>query len=136
MRKNILAILVIILLVITIIVKIGVSKNTDNVTHTTETESNKQQTMINEKDNVTGEQTNGYLKISIDFNRSSTPASNQYAVWIEDMDGNVVKTLFATNFTSNGGYAVREDSIPTWVAHAKPSDMDKTQIDAISGATP
>ena len=45
---------------------------------------------------------------------------------IEDMDGNVVKTLFVTNFTSNGGYAVREDSIPTWVAHAKPSDMDNT----------
>ena len=42
-------------------------------------------------------QVNGKLKISIDFNRSSTPASNQYAVWIEDMDGNVVKTLFVTN---------------------------------------
>ena len=52
------------------------------------------------------------------------------------MDGNVVKTLFVTNFTSNGGYAVRGDSIPTWVAHAKPSDMDKTRIDAITGATP
>ena len=81
-------------------------------------------------------QVNGKLKISIDFNRSSTPASNQYAVWIEDMDRNVVKTLFVTNFTSNGGYAVRENSIPTWVAHAKPSDMDKTRIDAITGATP
>lgn len=31
---------------------------------------------------------------------------------------------------------MREDSIPTWVAHAKPSDMDKTRIDAITGATP
>lgn len=30
-------------------------------------------------------QVNGKLKISIDFNRSSTSASNQYAVWIEDM---------------------------------------------------
>lgn len=46
-------------------------------------------------------QVNGKLKINIDFNRSSTPASNQYAVWIEDMDGNVVKTLFVTNFTSS-----------------------------------
>ena len=154
MRKKIVAILVIILFVLTIIVKNGVSKNTNNVTRTTETENNKQQTMTEEtitsNDNVPdispSETTqtapskdspvNGNLKISIDFNRSSTPASNQYAVWIEDMDGNVVKTLFVTNFTSNGGYAVREDSIPTWVAHAKPSDMDKTQIDAITGATP
>ena len=31
---------------------------------------------------------------------------------------------------------MRENSIPTWVAHAKPSDMDKTQIDAITEATP
>ena len=151
MRKKTVAILVIILFVLTIIVKIGVSKNTNNVTRTTETENNKQQTMTEEtitsNDNVPAispsettqsedSQVNGNLKISIDFNRSSTPASNQYAVWIEDTDGNVVKTLFVTNFTSNGGYAVREDSIPTWVAHAKPSDMDKTRIDAITGATP
>lgn len=134
MRKKTVAILVIILFVLTIIVKIGVSKNTNNVTRTTETEKNKQQTMTEEtitsNDNVPDispsettqsedSQVNGNLKISIDFNRSSTPASNQYAVWIEDTDGNVVKTLFVTNFTSNGGYAVREDSIPTWVAHAK-----------------
>ena len=31
---------------------------------------------------------------------------------------------------------MREDSIPTWVSHAKPSEMTKTQIDAITGATP
>lgn len=156
MRKKIVSILVIILFVLTIIVKIGASKNINNVTCTTE--SNKQQTMTEETDDVIEKtvtsddnvpdispletaqskdsQVNGKLKISIDFNRSSTPASNQYAVWIEDMGGNVVKTLFVTNFTSNGGYAVREDSIPTWVAHAKPSDMDKTRIDAITGATP
>lgn len=138
MRKKIVSILVIILFVLTIIVKIGASKNINNVTCTTE--SNKQQIMTEETDDVIEKtvtsddnvpdislletaqskdsQVNGKLKISIDFNRSSTPASNQYAVWIEDMDGNVVKTLFVTNFTSNGGYAVREDSIPTWVAHA------------------
>ena len=156
MRKKTVSILAILLFVIAIIVKAGVSKNTNNVTRTSE--SNKQQTMTEETDDIIEEtvtsvdnvtdissfktaqskdsQVNGKLKISIDFNRSSTPASNQYAVWIEDMDGNVVKTLFVTNFTSNGGYAVRENSIPTWVAHAKPSDMDKTRIDAITVATP
>lgn len=118
MRKKIVSILVIILFVLTIIVKIGASKNINNVTCTTE--SNKQQTITEETDDVIEKtvtsddnvpdispletaqskdsQVNGKLKISIDFNRSSTPASNQYAVWIEDMDGNVVKTLFVTNF--------------------------------------
>lgn len=70
------------------------------------------------------------------YEKKDSCPSNQYAVGIEDMDGNVVKTLFVTNFIFNGGYAVREDSIPTWIAHAKPSDMDKTRIDAITGSTP
>ena len=52
MRKKIVSILVIVLFVIIIIVKIGASKNTNNVTHTTETESNKQQIMTEETDDV------------------------------------------------------------------------------------
>lgn len=97
----------------------------DMPTAKTETESQQEDTSVN-----------GKLKISMDFVHSNTQASNQYAVWIENMDGDVVKTLFVTNFTSNGGYTMREDSIPTWVSHAKPSEMTKTQIDAITGATP
>ena len=50
MRKKIVSILVIILFVLTIIVKIGASKNINNVTCTTE--SNKQQTMTEETDDV------------------------------------------------------------------------------------
>ena len=46
MRKKIVSILVIILFVLTIIVKIGASKNINNVTCTTE--SNKQQTITEE----------------------------------------------------------------------------------------
>ena len=80
--------------------------------------------------------TNGILEISFDFVRGTTPASSQFAVWIEDSSGNLVKTLYVTNFTANGGYAKRKESIPTWVSKAKPSVLTETELDAISGATP
>jgi len=70
MRKKTVAILVIVLFVLTIIVKIGASKNINNVPDISPLET------AQSKDS----QVNGKLKISIDFNRSSTPASNQYAV--------------------------------------------------------
>ncbi|NCC00169.1 MAG: DUF2271 domain-containing protein [Clostridia bacterium] len=74
--------------------------------------------------------------MSFTFTRGSTPASNQYAVWIEDTEGALVKTLYVTNFTANGGYTTREDSVPTWVAKAGPATMSADEIDAVSGATP
>lgn len=107
------------------IIEDATNSTQDMTTVETETETQQEDNSVN-----------GKLKISIDFARSNTQASNQYAVWIENMDGDVVKTLFVTDFTSKGGYAVREDSIPTWVAHAEPSKMQNTQIDAITGATP
>ena len=64
-------------------------------------------------------------------------ASNQFAVWIEDSDGNVVKTIYATDFTAvKRGYSNREDTLSHWVKAAEPEDMDETEIDAVSGATP
>lgn len=74
------------------------------------------------------------VKISFDFEKQQGYASNQFAVWVEDMDGNLVKTLFATKFTANGGYEKRADAIPVWVERsglAKGADAD-----AVSGATP
>ena len=76
------------------------------------------------------------VTVSFDFKRGGTPASNQYAVWIEENEGNLVKTLAATNFTANGGYKTRKDSIPTWVAKANPADMTADEVDTVSGATP
>jgi hypothetical protein len=57
-------------------------------------------------------------------------------VWIEDADGNLVKTLYATKFTANGGYKNRPDSILNWVAKSGLSGMPKAAVDAITGATP
>lgn len=76
------------------------------------------------------------LTVRLNFERSSTIASNQYAIWIENSVGEVVRTLYVSNFTANGGYQRREDCVPTWVAHAHPAQMSTDELDAISGATP
>ena len=76
------------------------------------------------------------LVITFDFVSQSGYASNQFAVWIEDLEGNFVKTLYATRYTANGGYRNRPDSIPTWVRKSNLADMSKSEVDAITSATP
>lgn len=82
------------------------------------------------------EQSQGTLTVSLNFTHGNTIASNQYAVWIEDNDGNFVRTLFVTRFTGEGGYKRRADSCPTWVSKAKPQDASEEEVDAVTGATP
>ena len=74
--------------------------------------------------------------ITFNFEKQSGHASNQFAVWIEDIDGNLMQTLYATRFTANGGYKNRPDSIPTWVEKSNLASMSKSEADAITGATP
>ena len=78
----------------------------------------------------------GELVITFDFVRQSGSASNQFAVWIEDMGGNLVRTLYATGYTANGGFRDRPDSIAIWVEKSGLSNMPKSEVDAITGATP
>jgi len=75
-------------------------------------------------------------EISFTFNRQSGSSSNQYAVWVEDSQGNLVKTLYATRYTANGGWERRPQSIPLWVSKSGLSTMPKKDIDAITSATP
>ncbi len=75
------------------------------------------------------------LTISFDFKRGGI-ASSQYAIWIENEKGELIRTLYATSFTAKGGYKTREDAIPIWVKKAKIDNMTQKQVDAISGATP
>lgn len=74
--------------------------------------------------------------ISFDFVKQSGYASNQFAVWVEDTDGTLVKTLYATRFTAKGGYKKRPESIPVWAEKSGLASMPKSEIDAITGATP
>lgn len=76
------------------------------------------------------------LEISFSYDRLALIASNQYAIWIEDLDGNYIDTLYVTRYTSQEGHRRRPNSIPQWVSAAKPGDMSASEIDAVSGATP
>ena len=72
------------------------------------------------------------LSVTFDFKRQSGSASNQFAVWIEDLDGSLVKTLYATEYTAEGGWEVRPDSLAAWVRKA----MGVSDFDAVATATP
>ncbi len=76
------------------------------------------------------------VRVTFDYERAGTPASNQIAVWVEDAGGNLVKTVYVTNFTASGGYQFREDTLADWVQTADPFSMSEAELDAVSGATP
>ena len=77
---------------------------------------------------------NDIVTVSFDYAKQQGYATNQFAVWIEDESGKLVKTLFVTEFTAKGGYEKRPDAIPTWVDRANLSTAK--EADAVSGATP
>ena len=77
------------------------------------------------------------VEISFDYNRADRDyANNQFAVWIEDLDGNLVKTLFVTRFTATKCWKSRKETLPTWKEKANISTLKKDVFDTISGATP
>ena len=88
----------------------------------------------------------GTLELSFNYTKQAGPGSNQYAVWIENASGQVVKTLFVTEFTSKGrsrdgskparGYTYRTSCMPTWVKHVGAESLTDEQMDAFTGATP
>ena len=88
----------------------------------------------------------GTVELSFNYTKQAGPGSNQYAVWIEDAAGKVVKTLFVTEFTSKGrsrdgskparGYTYRTSCMPTWVKHVGAENLTDEQMDAFTGATP
>jgi hypothetical protein len=76
------------------------------------------------------------LSITVDYEKQEGPGSNQWAIWVEDSDGELVKTLFVTRFTAEGGYVPRPACTPLWVSKALPAELPQEAIDAFSGATP
>ena len=86
------------------------------------------------------------LEISFNYQRQAGPGSNQYAVWIGNEKGEVVKTLFVTSYTTKGrnrpgeepvrGYVKRPACVPTWVKASKAQEQTDQQLDAFTGATP
>ena len=86
------------------------------------------------------------LEVAFEYQRQAGPGSNQYAVWVENDKGEVVKTLFVTSYTTKGrargdqkprrGYLVRPACVPTWVKAAKADELSDEELDAFTGATP
>lgn len=81
-------------------------------------------------------QTSGTVAIGFDYTKRPGYSSNQYVIWIEDEEGDFVKTVCATQFTAQGGYEKRAESIPIWVEKSGVSTYDQKQVDAITTATP
>ena len=78
----------------------------------------------------------GGVAVTFRYEKQSGSASNQYAIWVEDMDGNHINTLYATKWTADGGFNNRPDSIALWVEKSGIAYMPDYYVDAISGATP
>jgi hypothetical protein len=86
------------------------------------------------------------LEVVFDYQKQAGPGSNQYAVWIENEKGDVVKTLFVTSYTTKGrtrpgeepmrGYVKRPNGVPTWVKASKAAEQTDEQLDGFTGATP
>lgn len=77
------------------------------------------------------------VRITFDYSRMPTHASNQMAIWIEDGTGNLIKTVLVTDFTAGRrGYRNRDMALSSWVEAADPDNRADDEIDAISSATP
>lgn len=80
--------------------------------------------------------TPGKVTISFDYQRIKKRASDQLAIWIEDPQGNHVRTLLVTKFTASGGYQKRAATVPNWQRSFQPGTVNRDVLDAISSATP
>lgn len=81
------------------------------------------------------EQTPGSVKIKYNLNYIRKLASNQVAVWIEDSQGNYVRSIYASKYTADGGYKQRPEALTEWISKSGWKNATKNEIDTISGAT-
>ena len=86
------------------------------------------------------------VEVSFNYERQDGPGSNQYAVWVENAQGQVVRTLFVTSYTTKGrargdeelvrGYIKRPACVPTWVKTVNANELSDEELDVFTGATP
>jgi len=74
--------------------------------------------------------------ISYTWTRIQSHGSNQIAVWIEDTLQNHICTLFATRFTTTGGYLKRPLALGEWTGKFDLKNAPKEEVDAVTGSTP
>lgn len=76
------------------------------------------------------------VMVSYTWSKIQSYGSNQLAVWVEDLHGKYICTLFATRFTAKGGYLKRPLSLSEWASKSDLKNATKPEVDAITGATP
>ena len=86
------------------------------------------------------------VEVSFNYERQDGPGSNQYAIWVENAQGEVVRTLFVTSYTTKGrargdeelvrGYIKRPNCVPSWVKTVNANDLIDEELDVFTGATP
>ena len=80
--------------------------------------------------------TSGLLAIFYQLNDITTAApSYQTVIWLEDADGNYVKSVLVSEYLSYGGHN-QPEICPTWSQAANWSNVTKEQFDAVTAATP
>lgn len=79
--------------------------------------------------------TQPHVTLTFTFTRANHRASNQYAAWIENDQGQLVKQLVVTRFAASPKAAERPDSLPTWTSHVK-GKVDTALLDSVTSATP
>lgn len=62
------------------------------------------------------------MEISFRFERHEVERSNQFAIWFQNQVGEVVRTLFVTQYTADVGYRIDLDCLPKWVNRAEPEN--------------
>ena len=75
------------------------------------------------------------VAISFAFDRANKKGSDQFAIWIEDAQGKLVRTVFVTNYTVKKGAAKTTDCLPLWSEKSGIRSNAKA-ADAVTGATP
>ena len=143
MKKNhkLVPIIIIFLLLITLCSCTGGNGQPETLTSTIQNETpsvSQPPTEQPDDDSETSAPTtlSGEIIVTFDYEKQSGSASNQYAVWVEDIEGNYINTLYATQWTASGGHKSRPDSIALWVNKSSIASMPDYYVDAVSGATP
>ena len=82
-------------------------------------------------------QNNKTVQINFDYTKRDGFSSNQIAIWLEDANGNYIKTIYITDFTGRkSGWKKRNQSLSNWQKKSNAIKMSQADIDAVSKATP
>ena len=76
----------------------------------------------------------GLVTLEYIFNKKEGKGTSQMAAWIEDKDGKLVRTLFATRYTTQKGY--KKQALPQWVKKSGMAQLDKAKVDALTKSHP